>query len=103
LLSLNEYQTVVLAPSRRDEVQVDFHRLCGTVRGRYARGNPKAEMAKGPNPLAPNHESRFGRIGGDLASIAAPVQTSSIFTMCTYWTFVGVRKRPLEPVLPPET
>ena len=39
----NEHQTINPALSRRDEVQVDFYRLCGTVRGRYAQGKPKAE------------------------------------------------------------
>jgi hypothetical protein len=41
--STNEHQTINPALSRRDEVQVDFYRLCGIVRGRYAQGKPKAE------------------------------------------------------------
>jgi hypothetical protein len=48
--------------------------------------------AKGPNPLAPDHDSRFARgRGGDCIDYCF-VQDSTIFTMYTQQTCVDVRK-----------
>lgn len=104
---LTTYQKNKPALSRRGEVQVDYNRLFGTLRGSYTQEIHKSRDDQGSRSdrlhLRLITTPALAEQAESLHLFAAPEQIFSIFTMCTYRTCVGVRKCALDLSLPPET
>jgi hypothetical protein len=54
------YKRTIPAPSRRDEVQVDYTDFAGPFSGTMPKKfqKPRSLTSDGPDPLAPNHDTR---------------------------------------------
>jgi hypothetical protein len=104
---LTTYQRNTPAPQTRGEVQVDYNRLFGTLRGSYTQEIHKSRDDQGSRSdrlhLRLITTPALAEQAESLHLFAAPEQIFSIFTMYTYRTCVGVRKRALDFDLPPGT